>query len=94
MRGEQTVSDALRQTLKPTNAPHRRTVVLLRRSPEGQEQTLIDIDSAGRPIDPAQDVILREGDELVLPAQSMPDGLQRPPVLAIDGPPSQPYVGP
>lgn len=88
IRTGQSVSDVLPGILpddRTSGARH--IVVLLRRGPEGQSQMLIDIDAQGRLIDAAQDVVLREGDELVLPAQASPDGLDRPAELAVEDAP-------
>jgi hypothetical protein len=43
------------------------TITYVRAGPEGRTRELIDIDAMGLPIDPAQDHVMRNGDELMFP---------------------------
>lgn len=59
------------------------TVELISRSPEGLRRELIQCDSTLTLINQADDRMLREGDELVLPCRAdVPAGLERPPAVA------------
>jgi len=87
LRNGETISGVLDDVLPPTRDEAHRTIVLLRRSPEGHTQELIDVDAAGRLVDPSKDMVLRDGDELILPARpTVPVGLERPPVLSAETP--------
>jgi hypothetical protein len=43
------------------------TITYVRAGPEGGTRELIDIDAIGRPVDPAQDHVIRNGDEIMFP---------------------------
>ena len=83
----ETVSTALRRSSSDATVSEKgpMSVVLIRRTPEGLNRELINCDEHLRPLDPKQDYILRDGDELVLPAATTatPAGLQRPPLPAV-----------
>lgn len=78
-----TITDVLCK-LPAWNVPqpaHNNVVVLVRRGPEGLAKKNIDLDDRYELKDPAQDVSLRTGDQLVVPlAFSGPAGLVRPSV--------------
>jgi hypothetical protein len=66
-----TVQTVLDQNLIPT--PHGpMTLVLVHRGPEGRSRELIQLDADGKLMDPKQNYVLRDGDELVFPGSALP----------------------
>ena len=80
LRAGETVGSAVRQALAPTGRQGPLTVLLVRRGPEGVTREMIDVNRSLDLKDGRQNYGLHDGDEIVLPAATMPAGLERPPI--------------
>jgi hypothetical protein len=60
------------------------TIILIRQAPEGKTRQLIQLDANGKLINPKQDLVLRDGDELVFPGGNGSNSTRNP-----TGPPAR-----
>jgi hypothetical protein len=65
--GGETISDVVRANMSDLLVRPPMTITYVRAGPEGHTRELIDIDATGQPIDPGQDHVMRNGDELMFP---------------------------